>query len=109
MNDDTGSSRGRQQRAGDLTGIDLLLTARGGGGSSGAAGATTHQRAPRRRNRFSRFRGLVSRPRIVLPVAVIVLAGASAAARGSGVSVPTSAVHNSGHVATVIVYAGGKT
>ena len=30
-------------------------------------------------------------------------------ARGSGVSVPTSAVHNSGHVATVIVYAGGKT
>src|SRR5216683_1543228 len=30
-------------------------------------------------------------------------------ARASGVSVPTSAVHNSGHVATVIVYAGGKT
>jgi hypothetical protein len=30
-------------------------------------------------------------------------------AQGSGVSVPTSAVHNSGHVATVIVYAGGKT
>ena len=78
MNDDTGSSRGRQPRAGDLTGIDLLLTARGGGGSSSTAGATTHQKAPRRRNRFSRFRGLISRPRIVLPVAVIVLAGASA-------------------------------
>src|SRR6266851_2017594 len=30
-------------------------------------------------------------------------------ARASGVSVPTSAVHNSGQVATVIVYAGGKT
>jgi multidrug efflux pump subunit AcrA (membrane-fusion protein) len=29
--------------------------------------------------------------------------------QGSGVSVPTSAVHNSGHVATVTVYAGGKT
>jgi trimeric autotransporter adhesin len=30
-------------------------------------------------------------------------------ARGSGVSVPTSAVHRSGHAATVTVYAGGKT
>jgi macrolide-specific efflux system membrane fusion protein len=79
-NDDTGSSRGRQQGAGDLAGIDLLLTARGGGGSSSAAGATTHQKAPRRRNRLSRFRGLISRPRIALPVAVIVVAGASVGA-----------------------------
>jgi membrane fusion protein, macrolide-specific efflux system len=77
-NDDTGSSRGRQPRAGDLAGIDLLLTDSGGGGSSSAAGATTHQKAPRRRDRFSRFRGLISRPRIALPAAVIVLAGASA-------------------------------
>jgi HlyD family secretion protein len=30
-------------------------------------------------------------------------------ARGSGVSVPTSAVHGPGHSATVTVYAGGKT
>jgi multidrug efflux pump subunit AcrA (membrane-fusion protein) len=30
-------------------------------------------------------------------------------ARSSGVSVPTSAVHRSGHKATVTVYAGGKT
>jgi multidrug efflux pump subunit AcrA (membrane-fusion protein) len=30
-------------------------------------------------------------------------------AQGSGVSVPTSAVHGSGHSATVNVYAGGKT
>jgi multidrug efflux pump subunit AcrA (membrane-fusion protein) len=30
-------------------------------------------------------------------------------AQGSGVSVPTSAVHGSGHSATVTVYAGGKT
>src|SRR6266446_3125837 len=79
-NDDTASSRGRPQRVGDLAGIDLLLTAPASGGSSSTAGATTHQKAPRRKNRFSRFRSLISRPRIALPVAVIVVAAASAGA-----------------------------
>jgi multidrug efflux pump subunit AcrA (membrane-fusion protein) len=50
--------------------------------------------------------GLAGRPSGLLPGSY---AGVTiTTARSSGVSVPTSAVHRSGHQATVIVYAGGK-
>jgi macrolide-specific efflux system membrane fusion protein len=89
MNDDTGSRRGRRSRPGVLTGIDTLLSAPGDGDSPAAA----HQKAPRRRNPFLSPRGLLSRPRIALPAAVIVLAAASlgawAATRSTGSAGPT--------------------
>ena len=93
MNDDTGSRRGRRPRPGALTGIDTLLSARGDDDSPAAAGPAAHQKAPRRRNPLPSPRSLLSRPRIALPAAVIVLAavslGAWAATRSTGSAGPT--------------------
>jgi multidrug efflux pump subunit AcrA (membrane-fusion protein) len=77
---DTGSRRGRRPRSGVVTGIDLLLAGRGGASAPvgpAAAGAAAHQKAPRRRNPLRSTRKLLSRPRVAVPVVVIVVAGAS--------------------------------
>src|ERR1022692_2636948 len=80
MDDDTGSRRGRRPRAGVLTGIDLLLSARGDDDSSTAAGPAAHQKSPLRRSPFRHPRRLMSRPRIAVPIAIIVVAGGGAGA-----------------------------
>lgn len=86
MKDDTGSGGARRRRAGARTSLSLLLAGRevasAGRGSrdAPAAGPMTHQ-DPARRNRASRgSRRLLSRPRILVPVALIVVAGAAAGA-----------------------------
>ncbi len=96
MSNETGSRRGRKQRTGVLTGIDVLLAGRGGADAATAAGSATHQKAPRRRNFFSLFRRLVSRPRIALPAAIVVVAGAAlgawAGTRSTASAAPSSFV-----------------
>src|ERR1022692_4081907 len=82
MDDDTGSRRGRRPRAGVLTGIDLLLSARGDDDSSTAAGSAAHQKSPLRRSPFRHPRRLMSRPRIAVPIAILVVAGGGLGARG---------------------------
>jgi multidrug efflux pump subunit AcrA (membrane-fusion protein) len=74
MSDDTGSRRGRRPRPGLRTGIDLLLSARGDDEPS-TAGSAADQKPPRRRSPFPSPRRLMSRPRVAVPIVIIVVAG----------------------------------
>lgn len=96
MNDGTG--RRRRRRAGVHTGIDTLLAGRddGGADSSASAGPAPREQAPGWRNSLRSPRQLLSRPRIALPIAAIVVAGAAlggwAVTRPAASAAPTQRV-----------------
>jgi macrolide-specific efflux system membrane fusion protein len=86
MKGGTGSGGARRRRAGTRTSLSLLLAGREAGRSgrgdseAPAAELMTHQDEPRRNRPFPGSGRLLSRPRIALAIALIVVAGAAVGA-----------------------------